>query len=116
MAVPMAMKAVRAQRNRGLDFRPLPKARTSKRVKNPYRGICRRLKGFKTLIWDTMGEPAQEKIKKMQRAEGMKKKEVIVSDLRLPQTADLHPDRFLLSTRRLNPTIAIHFPLKGKLG
>jgi hypothetical protein len=48
-----------------LIFYPSRKPEGAKKVKKPYRGTCRRLKGFKTLIWETMGESAQKKIPKM---------------------------------------------------
>ena len=41
------------------------KAKMSKTVKTPYRGICNRLKGLNTLVAETRDESAQKKIEKI---------------------------------------------------
>ena len=64
----------------------------SKKVKNPYRGICRRLKGFKRLIWDRIGESAQKKILKIYRTANIEKKEFFMADARPPQNKGLVPN------------------------
>jgi hypothetical protein len=46
-------------------FGPVLRAKTRRMVKIPYRGICKRLMGLKTLIWFTRAESAKEKIPKM---------------------------------------------------